>query len=306
MNVIKEKKEKGNIGIAAQPPPCRSSAVFFRMAEKINHALDRLERIEQKRAHNRTPFFERLAEAELAKIPAEKKSNVVIEALCEIKLKLLGKKRKLLAKIGVDEKQLLESFGVENSFKLAKLGSKLDVVQELVSLALGTVALGIASSVLIKTGLPSTHELAGQNSVEAWARNLLHNLAPYLKVMFAFLLPAALCARLLNRIGAALDVLQHILMESIANALPKSIQPSAQQTYKQFSRESVREIVADSLISIVPLPFADSFRRIRAIKLELRQLGYIVRMEKLFHSAQEAALKEKGAPEGAPQQGSGA
>ncbi|MEM2137837.1 MAG: hypothetical protein QW568_02005 [Candidatus Anstonellaceae archaeon] len=261
------------------------------MAEKINHAIERAEKKRAEHPSKFSVFFDKMVESELAKSRYNENGygngflDKNIERISKIKVKILEQKRKLLSKLGVEETQILGAFGVRNSFYLAKLGSKVDILQELLTFALGALSFAsffvIGAYALIKTGMPASHEIAGPRSAE-WLHRLLSNTISPLKIQLIAMIPVAFCMRWLNRIGVALDIFQQIFMESITNSMPAHIKPKAEQIYKAFTHESLREIAMDTIIQFIPLPLVDTFRRIRAIKLELRQLGHIDRMEKLY------------------------
>ncbi|MEM4554384.1 MAG: hypothetical protein QXT25_00850 [Candidatus Anstonellaceae archaeon] len=51
--------------------------------------------------------------------------------------------------------------------------------------------------------------------------------------------------------------------------------------------------MVDVLLGTIPIPLIDLLRRFRAIKLELRQLGHINRLEKLYVSTQAKEAESK-------------
>ncbi|MEM4554383.1 MAG: hypothetical protein QXT25_00845 [Candidatus Anstonellaceae archaeon] len=170
-------------------------------------------------------FFDRLAEAELNK--AERIQNSCSWKLAEnfssAYMKFTEKKTRLLLKLGLDERQLIEKLGVNRAFALAKLGSRLDIIQECTSLFIGTViGFGVAaiSAAAIYTA-----------AVQKDFQNIEHILKTVIRLV-TFTLPVAVALapffKALNWIGNALDVLQHVLVDSISRKLNS---PEARKHY---------------------------------------------------------------------------
>ncbi|MEM4348247.1 MAG: hypothetical protein QXN37_01615 [Candidatus Anstonellaceae archaeon] len=122
-------------------------------------------------------------------------------------------------------------------------------------------------------------------------QNIEHILKTVARLVI-FTLPVAVALapffKALNWIGNTLDVLQHVLMDSISRKLNS---PEARKHYSNFCTESIRELMVDVLLGTIPIPLIDLLRRFRAIKLELRQLGHINRLESFILRHRQKKLK---------------
>jgi hypothetical protein len=267
----------------------RRARAFYYLAGKINRAIDAA----QEKSASRPPskfsvFFDKMVDKEVAKSRFDCEQSGVadrnIKKISKWNSKFLGWKRKMLRRIGVDEAKIIEAFGIPRSFFLAKLGSKLDIFQEVLNWSIGfsygLFAIATTAYVSLKFGLPHIDPALPEMSPSE--KQYFSEILSILKYPIYAIVPVAFCMRALTKIGNYLDFFQHMFMESIANSFPPELQPQARKHYDAFAFESVREMIMDTVLSYIPIPLIDFLRRIRAIKLELRQLGHIKRMEKLY------------------------
>jgi len=89
-------------------------------------------------------------------------------------------------------------------------------------------------------------------------------------------------------LGNFLDVFQHVFLESLASRVGEKIKPKMQELFRKFSKTSFLELAGDTALALIPIPFVESFRRLRAIKYERMQLATIREMEAL-HKENEAS-----------------
>ncbi|MEM4633551.1 MAG: hypothetical protein QW275_00150 [Candidatus Anstonellaceae archaeon] len=238
-------------------------------------------------------FFDRLAEAEIQKAERIQNSRSwkLAENFSSTYMKFAEKKTKLLSKLGLDEQQLIEKIGTNRAFVIAKLGSKLDILNECASIIIGTGAGLFVAAV----SAASVYIAVAQKDLQGAEQLFKTTIASVLK----FALPAAIVLtpifKALNWVGNTLDVLQHALMDSISKKLNST---EARKHYSNFCTESIREMMVDIPLSILPIPLIDLLRRVRAIKLELRQLGHISRLEKLYKSKQAEDTSSNSIPPG--------
>ncbi|MCX8197262.1 MAG: hypothetical protein N3G80_03020 [Candidatus Micrarchaeota archaeon] len=240
-----------------------------------------LKQTEKKEPGQLSVFFDKLAERELERAEQKRsKESLLWKASGEISKAtnwMMKQKTKMLKKIGLDEQKIIDFLGVKNAFRLAKFGSKIDICNEALSLLVfwGSLVCGTAIAIsCIKRGQASIQEM-------------MESFKPLFKYSLFALAVIAPLMRAMNWVGNALDVFQHILMDAIAARLKGKAKEAAEKEYDAFKRESIRELIVDAAIGIVQVPFIDILRRIRAIRLELRQLGHIARMEKMYFAAKE-------------------
>lgn len=91
-------------------------------------------------------------------------------------------------------------------------------------------------------------------------------------------------------VGNTLDIFQHVLLETTYSKSSWATKEKAEKEYEAFRRESIRELLVDTTLGIIPIPFIALCRRIRAVKSEARKLGRIKRMKKyIYEKKKEAA-----------------
>ncbi|MCX8198200.1 MAG: hypothetical protein N3F07_03345 [Candidatus Micrarchaeota archaeon] len=256
----------------------KRSLFYSKMLEWTAAELKRMENSKQGKV---SEFFDKLAEKELARAERKRSQESFLwkasGKIAKATGKLMEAKRKMLKKIGMDEQQIIDTLGEKNAFRLAKFGSRIDIYNEALSIlifaggAAGIVAVAASS---IKNGIADMQEMSKAfNTFLTYAIYTLVAIAPITRAM--------------TWIGNTLDVLQHILMDTIASRLEGKAREAVEKEHDAFKRESIREAVVDVAIGLIPIPLIDILRRVRAIKLELRQLGHIARMEKIYFEGKE-------------------
>jgi len=211
--------------------------------------------------------------------------NRILDAAAEKQMKLFEKKRKFLLKIGIDEHRIIDKVGIKRSFKIAKLGSQIDIATEIFNFALPFAAAAallipaigafFAYSKAVASGIQFTNEALDAAFIQA--------VAPVFKAMLLAFPIVGLASRALTIIGNYLDVFQHVFLESLASRFEGEIKPKMQALYREFSKVSLKELAGDIILAFIPLPFIDTFRRFRTIRYERMQLNMIREMEKLHN-----------------------
>lgn len=208
-----------------------------------------------------------------------------LDLAAEKQMHLLARKRKLLSRIGIHEDKIIEKVGIKRSFAIAKFGSHIDIVVEIVNFAVpfaAVAAIAVPAINCFSEIMNLAHTSMNADQAAAATQELFQKFyAPALRNIFIVLPAVAIASKALTCVGNFLDVFQHVFLESLASRFDGEIKPKMQELYREFSKVSLLELAGDVVLSFIPLPFIETFRRLRAIKYERMQLDTIRKMEQL-------------------------
>jgi len=201
-----------------------------------------------------------LATTPLAIAVLEKKKtweeNALVKAL-KWNQKALDKKRTFFR-----EEKIMGKWGLEKAFRISKWISVIDIAQEKLSFFMGASYIAAVSAV----------EMSGYSKANNFA---------------LFWLTAVYVGQAgLGWLGTGLDILQHLLVDSIAHTFPKLKREEAIKLYEAFAHESIREQALDNIAKHNLIPLIGTFRRFVAVKSEKLQRQYIEQMHGLLGQKQ--------------------
>lgn len=257
---------------------------FYFTVKLLDKSLDAMEKGREKMPARVKMFFTKLNDRAISEIETRKEDGLVgksADKIAKLKHAILEKKRQLLGALGLDEKKLMASFGIERSFKLAKAGSHIDILQECLNFSVGVLNAVFLTGVAIYGVAKCYAQMAQGLDDMAFAKTIAPLVAYYL---LCVTVPVAAFQRALTKIGNYMDLFQHIFMDSVSASIEKTV-AGAKDCYGRFAKESIHEMIVDIGISWLPMPGVDTWRRVRAIKSEMRQLHHIERMEKLYQQS---------------------
>lgn len=245
-------------------------------------------------------------------------SGRMLDALSERHVRMLDGDSKLFRRMGLNGERMVEKMGMERTFKIVKLSSKIDMLNEALAMIFSAAGLAVCAGILaffankiamhwegvvrVMNELP---RMQGQISMEnlnlmlssktgVSPDHLFEEGIRFIRNYGVFVAALAAGARVTLSIANYLDVFQQILVYNLAKKAPARIREETMSLFRKYSRESIKEFVVDYVISWIPVPFLDVYRRVGAIKAEKRQLGIIREMEELYSSGME---KERGEQE---------
>ncbi|MCX8195390.1 MAG: hypothetical protein N3G22_04790 [Candidatus Micrarchaeota archaeon] len=231
--------------------------------------------------------------------PCRKKNefyNKLFDAAAEKQIKLLEKKAKILKKIGIDEKKIVEKIGVEKSFEWAKASSKFDIFLERLNIIASSVYSLSAAAFGAYMSFKLSSEIQGLDP-EKLSGFYLQRSFQYISSLEKVVLPAIAISATINavlkKVGNYLDIFQHLFIAHIVSNFDEKIKPAAYEIYKKFSAASLKEVAVDIALSYVPLPFLDIYARFKMIKYEKEQLKAIEGIKQLYLSEKEGASQPK-------------
>lgn len=203
--------------------------------------------------------------------------------------KMLDWTSRKMKKMGVDDEKIVQKFGVEKSFRIAKFASKLDIGTRWANLGIKWSAYSfilVGGGIMMMNALPELRELHAHTpggitdaQLKAASVQLAFDLS---KMLLYWLAPLAVVSKILGVAGNALDVFQHVFLNSVARTFPGGKKEEAEKLYEKFAAVSQAELAVDGAKMVLPLPFTDTLGELWSIKCEKEQLRTIREMEELY------------------------
>jgi hypothetical protein len=228
----------------------------------------------------------------------------MLDKASDKQIRMFERKRKLLAKIGIHEDKIIQKVGIARSFKIAKAASVIDIVNEGLTALTGLAPLGIlayGTYMMLKV----KHDMMPYGPQPLYTPEQIElMMAPYKAQMehffFQVIIPYSAIMTTVSRVGVwvgnLLDYFQLSFVSSVAASVPDAIKPRTNALYREFCKQSIRELAVDvttGILSWLPIPFLTLFRRVYSVKSELKQLRTIGEMERIYVENKEKGEEEE-------------